>query len=74
MQESKIITKSPGKSLLSGGYLILDKSKRGLVINIDTYITCESYIIYKEKSKNSNNILILNITSEYLNETFTYIT
>ena len=70
-QKSKIITKSPGKSLLSGGYLILDKSKRGLVINIDAYITCESFIIYQEK--NNNNNLILNITSEYLNETFTYI-
>lgn len=70
-QKSKIITKSPGKSLLSGGYLILDKSKRGLVINIDAYIICESFIIYQEK--NNNNNLILNITSEYLNETFTYI-
>ena len=27
-QNNKIIIKSPGKSLLSGGYLILDKSKR----------------------------------------------
>ena len=44
MINKKIIAKSPGKSLLSGGYLILDKSKRGLVINIDTYISCESFI------------------------------
>jgi len=72
MINKKIITKSPGKSLLSGGYLILDKSKRGLVINIDTYISCESFIEYKEKN-NNNNILLYNITSEYLNENFNYI-
>ena len=67
------ITKSPGKSLLSGGYLILDKSKRGLVININTYITCESYFKIKEKSnENEKNSLILNIYSEYLNQNFNY--
>ena len=68
--EKNIITKSPGKSLLSGGYLILDKSKRGLVINTDTYITCESFIKYQEKA--DNNCLLINITSEYLNENFNY--
>ena len=74
--QNNIIIKSPGKSLLSGGYLILDKSKRGLVINTDTYITSESFIKYKEKEEKEekeNNYLLLNINSEYLNETFSYI-
>lgn len=71
LQKVKINTKSPGKTLLSGGYLILNKSKRGLVINTDTYISCESFIEYKE-NKSKDNYLIYNITSEYLNETFKY--
>lgn len=74
-ENKKIITKSPGKSLLSGGYLILDKSKRGLVINIDTYISCESFYIIKERPKNDikNNFITFNVNSEYLNQTFNYI-
>ena len=73
-QKNSIIIKSPGKSLLSGGYLILDKSKRGLVINIDTYISCESYYLIKGKSNESEkNSLLFNIYSEYLNQNFNYI-
>ena len=72
--KNSIIIKSPGKSLLSGGYLILDKSKRGLVINIDTYISCESYYLIKGKSNESEkNSLLFNIYSEYLNQNFNYI-
>ena len=72
--KNAIIIKSPGKSLLSGGYLILDKSKRGLVINIDTYISCESYYLIKGKSNESEkNSLLFNIYSEYLNQNFNYI-
>ena len=72
--KNSIIIKSPGKSLLSGGYLILDKSKRGLVINIDAYISCESYYLIKGKSnENEKNSLLFNIYSEYLNQNFNYI-
>ena len=71
LQKIKINTKSPGKTLLSGGYLILNKSKRGLVINTDTYISCESFIESKI-NKSQDNYLLYNITSEYLNETFNY--
>ena len=72
--KNSIIIKSPGKSLLSGGYLILDKSKRGLVINIDIYISCESYYLIKGKSNESEkNSLLFNIYSEYLNQNFNYI-
>ena len=71
LQKVKINTKSPGKTLLSGGYLILNKSKRGLVINTDTYISCESFIEYKD-NQSKDNYFIYNITSEYLNETFNY--
>ena len=72
--KNSIIIKSPGKSLLSGGYLILDKSKRGLVINIDAYISCESYYLIKGKSNESEkNSLLFNIYSEYLNQNFNYI-
>ena len=71
INHKNIIIKSPGKSLLSGGYLILDKTKRGLVINTDIYITSESFIKYKDKEE--KDYLILNIYSEYLNEAFSYI-
>jgi len=70
-QNNKIITKSPGKSLLSGGYLILDKTKRGLVLNIDAYIKCESEFI-KNANKKEKNYLYFNIFSEYLNQYFYY--
>lgn len=73
INQKKIVTKSPGKSLLSGGYLILDKSKRGLVINTDTYMSCESNFQYKKRKKSENNYLSFTIHSEYLNETFNYI-
>ena len=73
-EENKLQILSPGKTLLSGGYLILDKSKRGLVINIDTYISCESYYLIKGKSNESEkNSLLFNIYSEYLNQNFNYI-
>ena len=72
-EDNKIIIKSPGKSLLSGGYLILEKSKKGLVINIDAYITCESFYLIKSKEKQKeNNILLLNIYSDYLRQNFYY--
>ena len=72
-EENKLQILSPGKTLLSGGYLILDKSKRGLVINIDAYITCESsYKVKKKENKNEKNILLFNIFSEYLNQYFYY--
>ena len=71
--ENKIITKSPGKSLLSGGYLILDKSKRGLVINIDSYITCESVYKIKQKEKQRiKNVIQFKIYSDYLMQNFYY--
>ena len=70
-QNNKIITKSPGKSLLSGGYLILDKTKRGLVLNIDAYIKCESEFIINVNKK-EKNYLYFNIFSEYLNQYFYY--
>ena len=70
-QNNKIITKSPGKSLLSGGYLILDKTKRGLVLNIDAYIKCESEFIINANKK-EKNYLYFNIFSEYLNQYFYY--
>ena len=73
INQKKIVTKSPGKSLLSGGYLILDKSKRGLVINTDTYMSCESNFEFKKREKTEDNYLSFTIHSEYLNETFNYI-
>jgi phosphomevalonate kinase len=70
-QNNKIITKSPGKSLLSGGYLILDKTKMGLVLNIDAYIKCESEFIINANKK-EKNYLYFNIFSEYLKQYFYY--
>ena len=70
-QNNKIITKSPGKTLLSGGYLILDKTKRGLVLNIDAYIKCESEFKINVNKK-EKNYLYFNIFSEYLKQYFYY--
>lgn len=41
---TEFITKSPGKILLCGGYLILNPKNSGLVVDIDTYFTCKSII------------------------------
>ena len=73
--KNKLNILSPGKTLLSGGYLILEKSNRGLVINIDTYINCESsYIINRKENINEKNALLLfNIFSEYLNQQLNYL-
>ena len=38
----EVISKSPGKCLICGGYLILNKNKKGVVINSDTYIVKEA--------------------------------
>ena len=73
-EENKLNVQSPGKSLLSGGYLILNKSKRGLVINIDAYISCESYYIIKKKdNQNEKNNFIFKIFSEHLKQYFYYL-
>ena len=60
----KIITKSPGKCLICGGYLILNKNKKGVVFNIDTYIESkceiENYELkFIQIMKNKNIIIIL---------------
>ena len=40
--ESCITTKSPGKCLICGGYLILSENNSGIVFNVDAFIECSS--------------------------------
>ena len=41
----EVITNSPGKCLISGGYLILNKNKKGIILNVNSYIITKSKII-----------------------------
>jgi phosphomevalonate kinase len=51
---NKLITSSPGKILLSGGYLIINPNYQGLVLCSKTYFTCEGKI-YNNNNNNKNN-------------------
>ena len=52
---NKLITSSPGKILLSGGYLIINPNYQGLVLCSKTYFTCEGKIYNNKNNKNNNN-------------------
>ena len=65
----EVITKSPGKSLISGGYLILNKNKKGIVLNVNSYIITKSKII---DNNNNNNELNINVKSIYFKQEFNY--
>lgn len=60
-----IITKSPGKCLLCGGYLILNKNNNGIVINIDSFMECESKLIPNKECMELNEIIVLEVYSFY---------
>lgn len=64
-QINGIITKSPGKCLLCGGYLILNKKNNGVVINIDSFMKCESKLIPNKECMELNEIITLEIYSFY---------
>ena len=66
----EVISKSPGKCLICGGYLILNKNKKGVVINSDTYIETKGKIenyIYKE-----NEYFFIKIFSDYEKKEYKY--
>ena len=64
----EVITNSPGKCLISGGYLILNKNKKGIVLNVNSYIITKSKII----DDNNNNELNINVNSIYFKQEFNY--
>ena len=53
----KIVTKSPGKCLICGCYLILNKNKKGVVINIDTYMESKCEIENYEYRENEEFLI-----------------
>jgi phosphomevalonate kinase len=66
----EVISKSPGKCLICGGYLILNKNKKGVVFNIDTYIESKCEIEnyeYKEKEE-----FLIKIYSDYEKQEYNY--
>jgi phosphomevalonate kinase len=64
----KFITKSPGKVLLCGGYLILNPEYCGLVVSVDVYFTTTSTVVLGDSS---NNIKI-NVKSVNFNTTYNF--
>lgn len=71
-----IITRTPGKCLVTGGYLILNPNKSGLVINVDVYFkvtsTLSNTFIEVQQLTSSLPKVNINITSLFLNEQYAY--
>ena len=59
------ITRSPGKVLLCGGYLILKPKNCGLVANVNSYFQCKSNVKFLREKwvENENKIIKINIKS-----------
>ena len=59
------ITRSPGKVLLCGGYLILKPKNCGLVANVNSYFQCKSNVKFlREKWVENENKIILKFSEE----------
>ena len=54
----EFITRSPGKILLCGGYLILSPRNSGLVVDVDTYFNCKSRVTYVKSTINFKTLLV----------------
>jgi phosphomevalonate kinase len=72
----KISTKSPGKILICGGYVVISPKFKGLVLTTDTYFKCDSEVInYNIKdSLGDLNKLVFNysVMSNQLGLTYSY--
>lgn len=71
--ESCITTKSPGKCLICGGYLILSEKNSGIVFNVDAFIECSSIYEQYTYDSNSQNEIVVSAYSTYNQITYTYI-
>ena len=65
MDKNIIKTKSPGKCLICGGYLILSEKNSGIVFNVDAFIECESK--YEHYDYDSKNEIVISAYSTYNN-------
>lgn len=70
-QQYTITTSSPGKCLLSGGYLILNPKYGGTVLNTATYITTTTNFI-SHPHQTMNEYLLITAHSVFYNTTFTF--
>ena len=70
--ESCITTKSPGKCLICGGYLILSEKNSGIVFNVDAFIECSSKYEQYTYDSNSQNEIVISAYSTYNQITYTY--
>jgi phosphomevalonate kinase len=69
-----VITKSPGKVLICGGYVIINPKFSGVVVTTDTYFECNSTIeSYASSDVGSDLRIEYQITSEHLSATYKYI-
>ena len=70
-RNTTVITQSPGKILVCGGYLIISPSYRGLIFNSDTYFKCEGKFLKLENYSKQNSLKIV-VMSEVFRKTFEY--
>lgn len=70
MDKNIIKTKSPGKCLICGGYLILSEKNSGIVFNVDAFIECESK--YEHYDYDSKNEIVISAYSTYNNIEYIY--
>jgi phosphomevalonate kinase len=72
----QVITKSPGKVLVCGGYVIISPNFQGLVLTTDTFFTCKSELISKEKltghGVDYNIMLNFKVASKEYNQIYEY--
>lgn len=71
-----VITRTPGKILVCGGYLVISPNYRGLIFNSETYFQCEGKFMKLENNTSNENIksndLIISVFSNDFNKTFKY--
>lgn len=65
----QLVTKSPGKVLMCGGYLIINPKYQGLVITTKTYFESRGSLEIKDDSQTT---ILIQINSKNFNQTFYY--
>jgi len=67
-----VITRTPGKILICGGYLVISPLYRGLIFNSETYFKCEGKFLKLEKPSKKDGNLIIYVFSKNFNQGFKY--
>jgi phosphomevalonate kinase len=67
-----VITRTPGKILICGGYLVISPSYRGLIFNSETYFKCEGKFLKLDEPSQKDGNLIISVFSKNFNQSFKY--